>query len=160
MQNLRPGEPLWSILAQFQPENDRRSNDIRSNIDWKINSYLDLNYLYGNSRLGGNSNEQDDGGIAIPTSNSTPGGGALEDAQTVYSQFDSYSNELQLKSSGDHLIDWIAGLYQFRERNKIRFDINQYNGYADGQFNWAGAFIQPDRSQEDRSAFAQGRFCT
>jgi iron complex outermembrane receptor protein len=52
-------------------------------------------------------------------------------------------------------VDWVVGLYQFRERNKIRFDINQYNGYAGGQFNWAGAFIQPDRSQEDRSAFAQ-----
>ncbi len=39
--------------------------------------------------------------------------------------------------------------------NRIRFDINQYNGYAGGQFNWAGAFIQPDRSQEDKSAFGQ-----
>ena len=46
-----------------------------------------------------------------------------------------------------------SGLYQFRERNRIRFDINQYNGYAGGPFNWAGAFIQPDRSQEDKSAF-------
>jgi iron complex outermembrane recepter protein len=155
MQNPRPGQELWSILAQFQPQNDRTSNDIRSNIDWKISSYLDLTYIYGNSRLGGSENEQDDGGLAIPTSPTTPGLGALEDAQTVYSQFDSYSNELQLKSAGDNKVDWIVGLYQFRERNKIRFDINQYNGYAAGQFNWAGAFIQPNRSQEDRSVFGQ-----
>jgi iron complex outermembrane recepter protein len=155
MQNPRPGEPLWSMLAQFQPYNDRTSNDIRSNMDWKINSYLDLTYLYGNSRLGGNEQEEDDGGLVIPTSPTTPGNGAVEVADTVDSQFDSYSNEIQLKSQGDNKVDWIAGLYQFRERNRIRFDINQYNGYAGGQFNWAGAFIQPDRSQEDKSAFGQ-----
>ena len=155
MQNPRPGEPLWSILAQFQPYNNRTSNDIRSNMDWKINSYLDLTYLYGNSRLGGNEQEEDDGGLVIPTSPTTQGNGAVEVADTVDSQFDSYSNEIQLKSQGDNKVDWIAGLYQFRERNRIRFDINQYNGYAGGQFNWAGAFIQPDRSQEDKSAFGQ-----
>ena len=155
MQNPRPGEPLWSMLAQFQPYNDRTSNDIRSNMDWKINSYLDLTYLYGNSRLGGNEQEEDDGGLVIPTSPTTPGNGAVEVADTVDSQFDSYSNEIQLKYQGDNKVDWIAGLYQFRERNRIRFDINQYNGYAGGQFNWAGAFIQPDRSQEDKSAFGQ-----
>ena len=155
MQNPRPGEQLWSILAQFQPYNNRTSNDIRSNMDWKINSYLDLTYLYGNSRLGGNEQEEDDGGLVIPTSPTTPGNGAVEVADTVDSQFDSYSNEIQLKSQGDNKVDWIAGLYQFRERNRIRFDINQYNGYAGGQFNWAGAFIQPDRSQEDKSAFGQ-----
>jgi iron complex outermembrane receptor protein len=155
MQNPRPGQQLWSILAQFQPSNDRTSNDIRSNIDWKINSYLDLTYIYGNSRLGGNESSEGDSGVAIPTSPTTPGNGPVSDNQTVYSQFDSYSNEVQLKSAGEHTVDWIVGLYQFRERNKIRFDINQYNGYAGGQFNWAGAFIQPDRSQEDKSAFGQ-----
>ena len=155
MQNPRPGQQLWSILAQFQPWNDRTSNNISSNMDWKINDYLDLTYLYGNNRMGGNENEEDDAGLVIPTSPTTPGLGAVEDATTVDSQFDSYSNEIQLKSMGTHTIDWIVGLYQFRERNRIRFDINQYNGYVDGQFNWAGAFIQPDRSQEDKSEFAQ-----
>jgi iron complex outermembrane recepter protein len=155
MQAPRPGEPLWSIQAQFSPYNDRTSNDLRSNMNFKLNDYLDLTYIAGKSRLGGNELEQDDGGLAIPTSATTPGNGPLEAAQTVYSEFDSYSNELQLKSSGTHFIDWIAGIYTFRERNDIRFDINQYNGYKDGQFNWAGAFIQPDRSQEDRSVYAQ-----
>jgi iron complex outermembrane receptor protein len=156
MQAPRPGEPLWSIQAQFSPYNDRTSNDLRSNMNFKLNDYLDLTYIGGKSRLGGNELEQDDGGLAIPTSATTPGNGPLEAAQTVYSEFDSYSNELQLKSSGTHFIDWIAGIYTFRERNDIRFDINQYNGYKDGAFNWAGAFIQPDRSQEDRSVYAQG----
>ena len=155
MQAPRPGEPLWSIQAQFSPYNDRTSNDLRSNMNFKLNDYLDLTYIGGKSRLGGNELEQDDGGLAIPTSATTPGNGPLEAAQTVYSEFDSYSNELQLKSSGTHFIDWIAGIYTFRERNDIRFDINQYNGYKDGAFNWAGAFIQPDRSQEDRSVYAQ-----
>jgi iron complex outermembrane receptor protein len=155
MQNPRPGQQLWSILAQFQPWNDRTSNNISSNMDWKINSYLDLTYIYGNNRLGGNENEEADSGLVIPTSPTTPGNGAVSDNQTVDSQFDSYSNEVQLKSSGTNTFDWIVGLYQFRERNRIRFDINQYNGYAGGTFNWAGAFIQPDRSQEDKSAFGQ-----
>jgi iron complex outermembrane receptor protein len=155
MQNPRPGQELWSILAQFQPYNDRTSNNIASNMDWKINDYLDLTYLYGNNRLGGNEQEEDDAGLIIPTSPTTPNLGAVNAATTVDSQFDSYSNEVQLKSSGTNTIDWIVGLYQFRERNRIRFDINQYNGYVDGAFNWGGAFIQPDRSQEDKSEFAQ-----
>ena len=155
MQNPRPGQQLWSILAQFQPWNDRTANNIASNMDWKINDYLDLTYLYGNNRLGGNENEEDDAGLVIPTSATTPGLGAVQDATTVDSQFDSYSNEIQLKSQGNNTFDWIVGLYQFRERNRIRFDINQYNGYVDGAFNWGGAFIQPNRSQEDRSEFAQ-----
>jgi iron complex outermembrane receptor protein len=155
MQSPRPGNPLLSILASFPPANDLRSNNLRSNISWNINNYLNLTYIAGKSHLSHTENAQDDAGIAIPTSPSTPGGGALQDAQTVYSDFDSYSNELQLKSTGTHTIDWIVGLYAFRERNGIRFDINQYNGYSGGTFNWAGAFIQPDRSQEDRSEFAQ-----
>ena len=157
MQAPRSGEPQFSILASFAPANDRRSDDIRSNINWGINDYLNLTYIAGKSRMSGTENAQDDAGLAIPTSATTPGNGALQDATTVGSEFDSYSNELQLKSTGTHLIDWIAGLYAFRERNFIRFDINQYNGYAGGNanFNWAGAFIQPDRSQEDRSEFAQ-----
>jgi iron complex outermembrane recepter protein len=155
MQNPRSGEPLLSILASFPPNNDLKSNDLRSNISWNINDYLNLTYIAGRSDLSHTENMQDDAGIAIPTSPSTPGNGALQDAQTVYSDFFSYSNELQLKSTGTHLIDWIVGLYAFREHNGIRFDINQYNGYSGGTFNWAGAFIQPDRSQEDRSEFAQ-----
>ena len=155
MQNPRPGEPLWSILAQFTPYNDRTSNNIASNMDWKINDYLDLTYLYGNNRLGGSEQEEDDAGLVIPTSPTTPNLGTVNAATTVDSQFDSYSNEVQLKSQGTHMVDWIVGVYQFRERNRIRFDINQYNGYVDGAFNWGGAFIQPNRSQEDKSAFAQ-----
>jgi iron complex outermembrane recepter protein len=155
MQNPRPGNPLLSILASFPPASELRSNNIRSNISWNISDYLNLTYIAGKSRISHTENAQDDAGIAIPTSPSTPGGGALQDAQTVYSQFDSYSNEVQLKSTGTHAVDWIVGLYAFRERNGIRFDINQYNGYSGGTFNWAGAFIQPDRSQEDRSEFAQ-----
>lgn len=155
MQNPRPGTQLWSIMAQFQPWNDRESNNIASNMNWKISDYLELTYLYGNNRLGGSENEEDDGGLPVPTSATTPALGAVEDATTVSSQFDSYSNEIQLKSSGKNTVDWIVGLYQFRERNRIRFDINQYNGYVDGAFNWGGSFIQPDRSQEDKSEFAQ-----
>ena len=155
MQATRPGEPLLSILASFTPANDLRSNSVRSNISWDINNYLNLTYIAGKSDLSHTENSQDDAGIAIPTSPTTPGAGALQDANTVYSDFFSYSNELQLKSRGTHVIDWIVGLYAFREHNGIRFDINQYNGYSGGAFNWAGAFIQPDRSQEDRSEFAQ-----
>jgi iron complex outermembrane receptor protein len=125
MQAPRPGQPLFSILASFAPANDVRSNDVRSNISWDINNYLNLTYIAGKSDLSHTENSQDDAGIAIPTSPTTPGGGSVQDAQTVYSDFFSYSNELQLKSTGTHLIDWIVGLYAFREHNGIRFDINQ-----------------------------------
>ena len=36
MQNPRPGQQLWSILAQFQPWNDRTANNIASNMDCTV----------------------------------------------------------------------------------------------------------------------------
>ena len=50
--------------------------------------------------------------------------------------------EVQLKSGGEQTIDWILGAY-YNEKNRIRFDIDQRNGYRDGTFSWAGSSSRP-----------------
>ncbi|KAK0349225.1 hypothetical protein LTR94_034027, partial [Friedmanniomyces endolithicus] len=65
------------------------------------------------------------------------------------------SHEIQLKSSGEQAIDWILGAYYSHEKNRIRFDIDQRNGYRDGTFSWAGSFIQANRQIDSRAVFGQ-----
>src|SRR5262249_7588980 len=75
--------------------------------------------------------------------------------RTVYSRYDFQSHEVQLKSTGKNTIDWILGGYYSHEKNQIRFDVDQRNGYRDGTFNWAGRFIQANRRIDSRATFGQ-----
>jgi iron complex outermembrane receptor protein len=89
-----------------------------------------------------------------PTSPSAPVG-AFGENRTAFSRYDFWSHEVQLKSTGSNKIDWILGGYYSHEVNKIRFDIDQRNGYRNGTFNWAGTFIQADREIDSTAAFGQ-----
>lgn len=154
MQNPRPGEKLWSAQIDTAPQQDRTAKSLHSRMDYAINDYLDFSYIAGASWLGGGSTVDSDAGTLPPTSATTPSG-AFEQNSTVSSSYDFFSHELQLKSSGVHTIDWIVGAYYSHETNKIRFDIDEMNGYRDGSFNWAGSFIQADREIESMAGFGQ-----
>ena len=154
MQQPRPGEQLWSTLVEVAPEQDRTSQAIRSRMDYALSDYLDLSYIAGASFLSGTTDYQADAGSAPPTSASTPVG-AFEDNRTPFSRFNSYSNVLQLKCHGTHNVDRIIGADQSIETNAIRFDVDLANGYSQGPFNWAGAFVQPDRTLDDEAIFGQ-----
>ncbi|TWB19084.1 iron complex outermembrane receptor protein [Nitrospirillum amazonense] len=154
MQTPRPGTNLWSVQADTAPFQDRTAKSVHSKMDYDINDYLQLSYIAGASWLGGNNQVDADSGVLPPTSATTPSG-AFEQNSTVWSSYDFFSHELQLKSSGVHTIDWILGAYYSHETNKIRFDIDQANGYRLGTFSWAGSFIQSDREIESAAGFGQ-----
>ncbi|MHB8285536.1 MAG: TonB-dependent receptor, partial [Caulobacteraceae bacterium] len=154
MQDPRPGEKLWSALIDTPPEQDRYSGSIRSEMDYVFNSDIALSYIAGWSKIGGTTDSDADGGTEPPTSDTTPSA-AFEENNTVFSSYESYSQELQLKSPGSHVIDWIVGGYYSHETNRIRFDIDERNGYRDGTFNWAGSFIQADRMIQSKAVFTQ-----
>ena len=158
------GESFWSSLYQMQPFNDRTSQSIRSHFDWSITDYIGLTYIAGFQTLRGAEDYETDLGLNLPTKIDNTTGPTLGDPSgnfahnnTPWSKFNSYSNEVQLKSQGDNKIDWLVGGYQEKEINAIRFDVDAYNGYnGPGQtFAWSGSFIQPHRTQGDRALFGQ-----
>lgn len=169
LQTPRPGTHLFSTLSDTAPDTNRYSWSIRSNIDYNLTDYLDLTYIAGFQRIGGSNQADADYGAFPPDGtfvpNPDPKGypaqvespiSAFGENRTVWSHYDFLSQEIQLKSRGKHVIDWIVGGYFSHERNAIRFDVDQRNGYRDGTTRgFVGSFIQPDREIDSYAGFGQ-----
>ncbi len=155
----RAGQPFWSAQIDSAPEQDRYSINIRSQMDYQFNEDYAVSYIAGAGRIGGSTTVDSDAGIQPPVTNAagvvTGPQAAFDQNETVYSRYDSYSHELQLKSPGHHFIDWIIGGYYGHETNAIRFDVDQRDGYRLGPENFTGSFIQADRSVESKAAYSQ-----
>ncbi|WBO21216.1 TonB-dependent receptor [Sphingomonas abietis] len=160
MQTPRSGEKFWSAAVDTAPQTNRYSWGVRSNLSYDVSDKIEAVYIFGFSRVGGTADSDADAGAHLPslaadgTTIVLPNG-AFGENNTAYSRYDFTSHEVQLKSTGKNTIDWILGGYYSHEVNKIRFDIDQRNGYRDGTFNWAGTFIQADREIDSRAAFGQ-----
>ncbi len=154
MQTPRPGQKFWSALVDTAPVTSRYSGGVRSNMTYDFSDHIEAAYIAGWSRVGGGADSDADAGAFPPTSPTAPVG-AFGENRTAFSRYDFWSHEVQLKSIGHNTIDWILGGYYSHEVNKIRFDIDQRNGYRDGTFNWAGTFIQADREIDSRAVFGQ-----
>lgn len=154
MQNPRPGQKMWSILADTAPDENRWSVTVHSTMDYNLSDGIQASYIAGYQKIGGTTQTDSDAGTLPPTSASTPSG-AFQENRTVSSSYQFQSHELQLKSRGTNTIDWIIGGYYSHEKNQIRFDVDQRNGYRDGTFSWAGSFIQADREIDSLAAFGQ-----
>ncbi|AUW58580.1 TonB-dependent receptor [Sphingobium sp. SCG-1] len=160
LQAPRPGTKRWSTLSDTAPDTDRYSVAVRSAMNYDITDGIQLSYIAGWSRIGGSTRTDADAGALPPTGQVDADGndlplGAFNENRTLSSRYDFQSHEVQLKSTGDNAIDWILGAYYSHEKNKIRFDIDQRNGYRDGTFSWAGSFIQANRQIDSRAVFGQ-----
>ncbi|CAN5403399.1 TonB-dependent receptor [soil metagenome] len=160
LQAPRPGTKRWSTLSDTAPDTDRYSVAVRSAMNYDITDGIQLSYIAGWSRIGGSTRTDADAGALPPTGQVDADGndlplGAFNENRTLSSRYDFQSHEVQLKSTGDNAVDWILGAYYSHEKNKIRFDIDQRNGYRDGTFSWAGSFIQANRQIDSRAAFGQ-----
>ena len=153
MQQPRAGQDFWSALITTAPYLDRTSKTVRSRMDWDISSDMELSYIAGYNRYSGSSDYDQDVGVAVPTSFTT--GGVQQEDRTNYSNYTSYSSEVDLKSKGPQTIDWILGAYYEHEDNNIRFDIPILNGTDQGSINWQGSFIQPKETVESKALFGQ-----
>ena len=160
LQTPRAGTKRWSTLSDTAPETDRYSVAVRSTMNYDITDGIQLGYIAGWSRIGGSTRTDADAGALPPTGEKDADGndlwlGAFNENATQSSRYDFQSHELQLKSTGENTFDWILGAYYSHEKNKIRFDIDQRNGYRDGTFSWAGSFIQANRQIDSRAVFGQ-----
>nr|WP_043605707.1 TonB-dependent receptor [Novosphingobium sp. Rr 2-17] len=160
LQTARAGTDRWSTLSDTAPDTDRYSVAVRSTMNYDVTDAVQLSYIAGWSRIGGSTQTDADAGALPPTGTTDASGndlplGAFGENRTLSSRYDFQSHELQLKSSGKQTIDWIVGAYYSHEKNRIRFDIDQRNGYRDGTFSWAGSFIQANRQIDSRAVFGQ-----
>ncbi|MFD1104987.1 TonB-dependent receptor [Sphingobium olei] len=160
LQTPRPGTKRWSTLSDTAPDTDRYSVAVRSTMNYDITDSVQLSYIAGWSRIGGSTQTDADAGALPPTGQRDADGndlplGAFGENRTLSSRYDFQSHEIQLKSTGEQDLDWILGAYYSHEKNRIRFDIDQRNGYRDGTFSWAGSFIQANRQIDSRAVFGQ-----
>ncbi|UAJ10979.1 TonB-dependent receptor [Glacieibacterium megasporae] len=162
LQTPRPGTKFWSTLSDTAPDTDRYSLAIRSDINYDISDGLRAEYIAGFTRIGGSTQTDADAGALPPTGGVDPASGKLlylggfGQNATVYSKYDFSSHEFQLKSQGQHTIDFIGGVYYAHEVNKIRFDVDQRDGYRDGSTRaFVGSFIQADREIDSLAGFGQ-----
>ncbi|KXU32132.1 TonB-dependent receptor [Sphingobium sp. 22B] len=160
LQTPRPGTKRWSTLSDTAPDTDRYSVAVRSTMNYDVTDGIQLSYIAGWSRIGGSTQTDADAGALPPTGQVDADGndlplGAFGENRTLSSRYDFQSHEVQLKSTGEQAIDWILGAYYSHEKNRIRFDIDQRNGYRDGTFSWAGSFIQANRQIDSRAVFGQ-----
>jgi iron complex outermembrane receptor protein len=153
MQHPRPGQDFWSALIDVAPYLDRTSHTVRSRMDWNIGDGVQLTYVAGFNRYSGKSDYDQDAGVNVPTSFAT--NGVYQEDRTNFSNYKSYSHELDLKSTGENALDWILGLYYAHENNNIRFDIPIMNGTQQGTVNWQGSFIQPEEVVSTAAVFGQ-----
>jgi iron complex outermembrane receptor protein len=153
MQSPREGQDFWSALINTAPYLDRTSKTVRSRMDWEFTDGMELSYIAGYNRYSGSSDFDQDVGVAVPTSFTT--GGVTQEDRTNYSNYESYSHEIDVKSTGEQTIDWIVGAYYEHEDNNIRFDIPIMNGTEQGSVNWQGSFIQPQETVESKAVFGQ-----
>ena len=160
LQRPRPGTKRWSTLSDTAPDTDRYSVAVRSTMNYDVTDGIQLSYIAGWSRIGGSTQTDADAGALPPTGQVDADGndlplGAFGENRTLSSRYDFQSHEVQLKSTGKQAVDWILGAYYSHEKNRIRFDIDQRNGYRDGTFSWAGSFIQTNRQIDSRAVFGQ-----
>jgi iron complex outermembrane recepter protein len=156
LQNPRPGTSLYSTLAEVAPYLHRDALNIRSRMEYAISNYFGLDYVAGTSNFRGASDFDQDGGANVPTSFAT--GAIYQDNRTDWSHYVSDSQEVELKSLGSHLVDWIVGAYYQAEDNAIRFDIPIFNGTKQGTVNWQGSFIQPKETVASKAVFGQATY--
>jgi iron complex outermembrane receptor protein len=156
MQTPRPGQSMWSVLADSAPDNHRYAVSIRSTMDLNLGDYLAASYIAGFNRVGGTSQSDVDLGVLPPltaTGTLTPYGS--EQDRTIASQNDFVSQELQLKSQGKHGIDWILGGFFSHELNSGRFDIDDRDGNRSGPSSFSVSFLNPAYEVASYAVFGQ-----
>ena len=141
MQIPRTGEKTYSALVDTSPKKSDYDFSVRSTMNYQISDYIDASYIAGYSRDHSTDTDESDAGALPaldPTGNLTPYG-----SERIQDRKDSsyVSQELQFRSSGHHLIDWIVGGLYSNEQATGRQDIDDRNGNANGPEAFAISFL-------------------
>ncbi|WP_349740632.1 TonB-dependent receptor [Roseateles cavernae] len=162
MQQPRPGQKLRSALIDTPGHLDQDIITYRGRVDWRPSDAIEVSYIGSWSRLKRQNASDNDAGTQP---------GFKQEHRTEWSQFDNYTHEVNLKSTGSGPFQWIAGAFMIKEDNKIRFDIDisktavaagagpiVINPVLPTDVAWAMSFIQPKRTLDSKAVFGQGTF--
>jgi iron complex outermembrane receptor protein len=160
------GHGLRSALITSPGKLDMKNDTFHLRTDYR-NSGLELSYLFGWARMTRQNVSDQDVGLALdpelrglpePPLPSTYD----EERRTEDSEFVSTQHELQLKPLHSEQLDWIVGLFYYRENNSIRFDVDVRDdrGAVPGQVDdddvrYSQSFLQPDRTLAAWAGFSQ-----
>ncbi|WEF34754.1 TonB-dependent receptor [Pseudoduganella chitinolytica] len=161
------GQDRWSAVIDTPGALDQSIATYKTKWNWAATDWLDVQYLGSWSRLQRSNASDADAGMFL---------GFKAENRTEWGQFDSHSNELQLRSAGTGPVQWVAGLFEFGEKNRIRFDIDRsqiseatlrqdlaagnviFVRPTVGEYASAMSFIQGDRQLKSKAVFAQGSY--
>ncbi len=128
---------------------------------------VELSYLFGWARMTRqNVSDQDVGLAQDPLLRALPNPPIQptfdEERRTDASEFLSTQHELQIKSVDRSALDWLLGLFYYRENNSIRFDDDVRDdrgpipGVEDpGDVRFSQSFLQPHRALSAWAGFGQ-----
>jgi iron complex outermembrane receptor protein len=158
-QQPRAGQKWNSALIDTPGALDQDVISGRARVDYRPSSAVELSYIGSFSRLERKNASDYDAGT-LP--------GFKQEHRTEWSRFDNFTHELNVKSTGDSPLQWIAGLFYIKEDNRIRFDIDisqvpvpagdgpiVVNPVNPTDTAWAMSFIQPKRTLDSKAAFGQ-----
>jgi iron complex outermembrane recepter protein len=161
------GQDLRSALIDTPGALDQSIITGKAKVQWRPVEGIETQYLGSWSRLKRTNASDADAGL-YP--------GFKAENRTEWGQFDSLSNELQVRSDSESALQWVGGLFFFKEKNKVRFDIDRSqisqamleqdvaNGNVIfvqptvGQYASSMSFIQGDRQLHSKAAFAQASY--
>jgi len=161
------GGDRWRAVIDTPGTLDQSITTYKTKWNWAMTEKIDVQYLGSWSRLRRANASDADAGLFL---------GFKAENRTEWGQFDSHSNELQLRSNGMAPFEWVAGLFEFGEKNRIRFDIDRsqiseatlrqdlaagnviFVQPTVGQYASAMSFIQGDRQLKSKAVFAQGSY--
>ena len=140
--SFRPGStPIEEIVVTAERREsgflDQDNLGFRLRTDFDITPAVQLSYIGGIAEMKRRNASDNDGGT-------NPG--FKQEHRTEWSNFDSYSHELALKSIGESRFQWIAGAYLVHEDNSIRFDIDISQVPAPTSRGFQLGFYDPPRT--------------
>lgn len=136
-----PGADEYTVVVNTPGELDLSIESLRSHFRWDFSDSMSFLYNAGFASQSRTNRVDIDAGV-------TAWDMSLHFTDT---QYDSQSHELQLQSTGDGPLQWIAGAFYFKEENDM-------SGYFIAHMNDSTFWRQPDRTLESKAYFAQGTY--
>ncbi|GMG87963.1 TonB-dependent receptor [Biformimicrobium ophioploci] len=134
-------EDNFTAYVNVPGDTDMTLDSYRSRFEWDVTEGLQLSYVSGFQSQERSGQIDLDQGLYYYDQ-------MLKWADT---QYDSWSHEIMLASTGDSKLQWQAGYFNFKEDNDM-------NGHWQSQQYGAAIWRQPERIIKSEAIFAQGTY--
>ncbi|MGH1372889.1 MAG: TonB-dependent receptor domain-containing protein [Cellvibrionaceae bacterium] len=142
------------VLIDTVGETDLVMHSLRSRLQWQFTPDLDVTYIFGHSDM--TRDQLWDGDGNSPVGSETNPAIYHQSNHTVWSDYQSWQHELQLKNSDDNRLRWLLSYFYFEEESDIRFDLEHQDATGLG---WGGgashSYQQPHRGSKFEAIYGQ-----